>query len=661
MCVTKGLETRRSDSVVGVASTTRPRAEPERIASRSFAAESDDGERGVLGGAVVAVIVALVGAMAVSVAPLLDVVEARSQGNLSSGSVPGLVWASACAFAPVLSAAVALLIRRVSVCGALLAGSGVVALGAAVVDAHLWTDAVDANRLELFRPETAVDLVPGPGAYAVLAGHLAMVLAGALGIVTVQRTSLLDGYGSARSSEQVGRSTGARVGFVLSAGVVAAAVVFAGALFAPALVSSDPMILVPPVVDADVTASAGAGILAVAVLLVAASALASIAPPVAGAAVVGAGLAALGVVGTRFVAALTAGDRIDPGIGSIVGTVAAVVLVLAGAAVVPVDRVRDRRVLRDLAVSADTARSAKKGAVPPSAKGVAKAAMRAEATAAAARRTRWHVATGILGIVTGALAAIGALVPPLTMDAETEALASVTPQILATRLVFVAGVALVVAGVWLLFSEFAAAVRPAVGVVWTAIPFAVTGVSASVVTAAEVPGVGIGIGVLVMWLATGASIGVGLLSGLAGSAEREEIDVSEEPATNKLVAIVGGLGALAVVVGLALPLYTGVDTRGDEFVSATLADYDRGLQWWGPALLAVVAVVAVAVASRSRAARSAAVLAGFVVVMIVYLLGWPLTSARVDDAAPGAGVAAVGLGIVLIGAAAILTMRAKVR
>ncbi|NLE79312.1 MAG: hypothetical protein GX610_06950 [Rhodococcus sp.] len=643
------------------------RAAPERIASRSVSTGFDDDPGRAFGGGAAAVIVALAGAVAVAAAPLLGGVTSTADGEWASGSSPGAVWAAVCVIAPALLALVSLLARRVAVAGAVLAGSGVVALGAAVIDAQLWTDAVDANRLELFRPETAVDLVAGPGAYLVLAGHLTMALAGLLGIFTVHRASLADGYGGARSSEQVGRPTGARIGFAASALVAMAAVVFGGALFAPALISSDPMVLVPTVLDADVTASTGAGILAAAVLLVVASALASIAPPVAGAGIVGAGFAALGVVGTRFVSALTAGDRIEPGIGSVVGTIAAAILVLAGVAVVPVDRVRDRRILRDLGGSSGLAASdadgaatppTKKGAVHPSAKGVAKAAMRAEAAAAAQRRTRWHMATGIVGVTVGVLAACGALLPALDLDEATD---TASLQVYATRLVLVAGVLLVVSSVWLLFSEFAAAVRPVVGVVWTAIPFAAIGVTASVVTAGEVPGVGIGIGALLAWVAAVGAVGVGAFAGFAGSAEREEIDESEGQVVHKPVLFVGGLGALIVVVGLALPLYAGVDVRGDEYVSVTLVDYSRGLEWWGPAMLVIVTLVSVGVAVGSRPMRSAATLVGSMAVLVVYLAGWPLTSARVEQVQPGMGFYTVGLGIVLIGAAAILTVRVKSR
>ncbi|MFD4368465.1 hypothetical protein [Rhodococcus sp. NPDC058521] len=653
-----------------MASTTRPgdresvgagrRAVPERIPSRSVFAELGD-ESGTRGGGIAAVVVALVGGAAVAVGPVLGAVRSDSEGDWASGALAAVGWAAVFSLLPAALALVALLIRRVAVSGALLAGSGVVALGAAVSDAQLWTDAVDANRLELFRPETAVELGPGPGAYAVLAGHLLMVFGGVLGLFAVHRASLVDGYGSARSSEQVGRATGARIGFLLSALVVLAGMVFGTALFAPALESENPMILVPAVVDSDVTASAGAGIAAVAVLLVVASALASIAPAVSAAAIVGSALAALALVGTRLVASLSVDDRIEPGAGSVLGTAAAVVLVIAGLAVVPVDRIRDRRILRTLAVSTDAeaAATSKKGAVAPSAKGVAKAAMRAEAAAAAQRRTRWHVATGTLGVVVGILTGLGSLLPTLDVDA-TDSVDS-TPQIYATRLVLVAGVVLVLASVWLWFSEFAAALRPVVGVVWVAAPFAVTGVTASVVTAADVPGVSIGIGVVVMWVAAAGAVVVGFFTGLAGSAEREEIDVSDDRSANITLLLVGGLGVAAFVVGLGLPLYRGVDVRGDEYVATTLADFGRGLEWWGPAMLAVAAIVALIVASRSRPARAAALLLGSAALAVVYVLALPLTSSRVQEAQPGAGVIAIALGIVLIGAAAILTSRTKYR
>ncbi|MDV7354039.1 hypothetical protein R4282_13590 [Rhodococcus oxybenzonivorans] len=637
-----------------------PRAEPERIPSsgggaRSAAVEEPDPDR-ARRGCTTAAVLAFVGGLGVAAAPVLQ----AARPAVGAAELPGVgaaaVWAAVFALAAPIVAIATLVARRTAFAGGVLAGAGAVSIGAAVLDVQLWTDAIDANRLELFRPQTAAELTAGTGAYTLVAGHILIVLAGLLGMVAVHRCSLLDGYGDARSSEQVGRATGARVGFLLSAVTVAAAVVLVGALFAPALVSSDPVILVPTVVESDLATSIGAAAMAVAVLIAVASALASISPPVSAGVLIGSGLAALGVVGTRLVAGLAAGERIGVGPGSVWGTVGAGALVFAGLCVPAVDRARDGRILRALAGAAPertgTQAAGKAGAVTPSGKGVAKAAARAEAEAARARLARWHLAAGTAGALTAVLAATGALLPVLDTPASLA-----RPDVLATRVVLVAAIVLVVGAIWLFFSEFASAVRPAVGILWVTIPFSVAAVTQSVVLATDVPGISAGAGSVLLWCAAVAAAVTGVLTWFAGSAEREEIDTSEERSTDLAVLVVGGLGALFAFVGLALPLFSGTDAVGEYSAAATFAELPWGLDVWGRALLGATVVLAVIVAARARPARACALLLGAGVAMGVYLLSWPLTRARLEAPEMGAGVIPSAVGIVLVAAAAALTAR----
>ncbi|WP_084385460.1 hypothetical protein [Rhodococcus sp. WMMA185] len=634
------------------------RAEPERVGSSGGAGQTsidDPDPVRALRFCAVAVALALVGGLSVASAPFLRVVRSVEGAESLSGVGPAALWAAVFAVAAPVLAVWALLARRASVAGALLAGAGAVSVGMVVLDTQLWTDAIDANRLELFVPETAAELSAGIGAYVVLVGHTLMALAGALGMAAVQRASLADGYGGARSAEQVGRATGARVGFLPSTVVVLAALVLAGALFAPSFVSDDPVILVPPVVESYLASSAGAGLMAVAVLIVVASALASVSPPVASGALVGAGLAALGVVGTRWVAGLAAGDRIGPGPGAVWGTIGAGVLVLVGIFLPMIDRRRDEKIAEALTAPAQRL-TARQGAVTPSAKGVVNAALRAEAAAARERIARWHVTAGLAGIASAVLAGVGALLPVLEFPAGTA-----LPDFFAVRVVLVASVVLAAGCVWLLLSEFAAAVRPAVGVLWVTIPFSVAAVSQTVVLAADVPGVGVGVGAVLLWCAVAVAAVTGALTWFAGSAERDEIDRSEEPQTSASVLVVGGLGALAAFVGLGLPLFHGADALGEEYAPASFAEVPWGLDVWGRLLLGAAVALAVVVASRARAARAVALLLGSAVAVGVYLLSWPLTQARVAEPEMGAGVVPTAVGIVLIAAAAALTNRTRSR
>lgn len=605
-----------------------------------------------------AVALALAGGLGVAAAPVFQTVRTVQDGDSVPGISAAAVAAAVFALASPATALAAVLARRPAVAGGVLAGAGAVSIGSAVLDTQLWSDALDANRLELFRPDTAAELTAGPGAYAVLLGHVLMAVAGLLGMVAVHRASLADGYGDARSSEQVGRATGARVGFWISALAVAAAVVAGGALFAPAFVSQDPVILVPAVVESAPAAAFGAGLTAAALLIVVAFALASIAPPVASGALVGAGLATLGLSGTRLLAGLAAGERIGPGPGAVWGTVGAALLVVLGICVPAVDRARDARMLRALAapVSAPDEPAARKGAVPASGKGVAKAALRAEAEAARARIARWHVTTGILGVLTGVVAGVGSLLPVLDTPADLTA-----PQVYATRVVLVAAIVLVVASIWLFFSEFATAVRPAVGVLWVTIPYSVALVTQSVVLATDVPGIGVGLGSVLLWCAALAAGATGVSAWFAGSAEREEIDTSQESTIDSVRLAVGGLGALIAFVGLGLPLFHGVDTRGDDYSAASFAEFPWGLDVWGRVLLGSAVVIAVIVAARARPARAVALLVGSAGAVGLYLASWPLVQARVENPESGPGVVPTAVGLLLIAAAAGLTARSANR
>lgn len=182
-----------------------------------------------------------------------------------------------------------------------------------------------------------------------------------------------------------------------------------------------------------------------------------------------------------------------------------------------------------------TPATGKAGAVTPSGKGVAKAAARAEAEAARARLARWHLTAGTAGALTAVLAATGALLPVLDTPASL-----VRPDVLATRVVLVAAIVLAVGTIWLFFSEFASAVRPAVGILWVTIPFSVAAVTQSVVLATDVPGISAGAGSVLLWCAAVAAAVTGVLTWFAGSAEREEIDTSEERSTDLAVLVVGG-------------------------------------------------------------------------------------------------------------------------
>ncbi|MFD4182590.1 hypothetical protein [Rhodococcus sp. NPDC058514] len=623
---------------------TSSRARPERIeAGDGFDSFVPSRRPGPI--AVAAVVLALLGVAAMAVSPALGVVRPDTGPAVAAAAVTALVCA---ALAPAL-AVLALLGRRPAVAGTVLAGAGAVSVGLVVLDLHLLDDPINANRLELFRPLTAASLGAGPGAYAILAGHGLAAAAGLLGLVAAARASHADGYGHSDYPDHDGASVGGRIGSGLSTLAVAAAAVLAAALFAPPLRSTDPVLLVPAVIESAAANSLGVGMIGVAVLIVVAAALAAISPLAAAGAVVGAAVAALGVAGPRLVAGLVAGDGVSVGPGSVVAVAACASLIAVGCAIPMTAAARARRGLAQLLARSEAAAEAAP-AVERTSKSSKSAKSSARALAAAAERTRvgrWHVATAVVGIGAGLLGAVGALLPVLSVPGGAQ-----EPTILATRVVLVAGVVLVTACLWLLLSEFAAVVRPAVGVLWAAQVMAVAAVLQAVVLAEDLPGVGPGPGAALLALSAVAAAATGLLALCAGSAERDGIDTSVDLPVRLPVLIVGSVAALASVAALGLPLYRGVDFGPDSF-----AQWPWGWDLWGRALLAVAVIAAVLVAGRSRPARGAALLVGAATGMSVYLIGWPLTSARVAEPAMGVGALCAVVAVVLLSVSAFVAFR----
>ncbi|EME61807.1 hypothetical protein G352_18417 [Rhodococcus ruber BKS 20-38] len=555
---------------------------------------------------VAALVLAALGATAVAVAPLLPVVGADAGPIGAASGAAALVSAVAALAVPV--GAVSLARRRGPLsavrAAALLSGAGFVALGAALLDVALFTDALDADRLELFRPVTAAGLSAGPGAGVVLAGHLASVVAGVLGAVAVRQLE------AARLPVEE-RPVGARAATPVAAGVAVAALVTAGALLAPPFVSNDPVLLGSGVLDATAAAALGALVAAVAVVLAATWALVTPSSAAATGVLAGAGLGALAVLGPRLAAGLT-GARLAPSPGVAVGVLAAVLLVASAVA------------LPRLVARSDRAAPRLRRAVPP----------------APAKR---HRQAGVAGIVTGIVATVGSLLPVLSVPAGATA-----PELPAARMLFAAGLLVLALSFWLLLSEFAAPLRPAVAVPAAGVVAAAGAVLQSWVLAAGLPGVGAGPGT---WLAGAAIPGAavtGVLVVLAGAAERDGIDTSVERTAGPVTRAVGAAAALTAGVGVLLPLQPG---------AGSVLSYPWGYDVWGRAVLAVAVVAAVLVAGRARPARGTALLLGAAASVALYAASWALVRTSEQEPVNGVLTLPAILGVVLLLAAAWLTIR----
>lgn len=602
------------------------RAEPQRIRPQDgeFGRADDPSPTPRIA---LAVTLALIAAVAAVVAQLIGVVRSADGSPVGTGAMVAAILAGAVPVVVVLGAAAGVVGKRVEFAAALLAGYGAVALGLTLLDVALLSDPIDANRLELFRPLSAAMLDATAGAYVLLVGHAVSVLAGIAGWSAVHRAGLGDGYGHSVYSEHVGRAAAGRVGPLLAALLGAFGVLAAVAAFASLYRSSDPVVIVTAVVESPVFVAVGSGVVGIAALVVAASALASLSPQVASGASVGAGLGVLGFAGVGLLAGLSTGARVDAGLGAYLGTLAGLGLLICGAVLAPVAAARDRRAL-------ERAQQRESGA-------------RGVRGVAGLGSTRWHAAAGSIGVLAGVLFVVGSLLPILETDSGIA-----VPQILATRVVMVAGFVMILGSVPLLFSEFASAARPFVSIFWLGAMAAAASVLQSVVLAEDVDGVGAGIGALAIIAGVVAAAATGLLALFAGSAERDDVDTSADASTDGVVLGTGLFGAVLLAVGLALPLY-----RGSDFTAATVTEFPWGWDTWGQMLLAVGVVVAAVVAARARAARGSVLLGGAAVAGIVHLASWPLTSARATDPEMGPAVLPLVAGIVVLGVAAALSAR----
>lgn len=584
-------------------------------------------------GVTLAVALALLSGLALAASPWIGVVRAVDPAqDVLAAATPVALWTAAFALAVPVLAVVALARGAVAVSGALVAGNGAIAVGLAVGDFQLWTDALDANRFELFRLDSAAPLEATAGAYVVFGGHALAVLAGVIGLLVVQKAGLADGYGSAGSVERDGRATAGRIGAGLTIVVVLAAVGIVAALFAPAFHSENPIILVTPILGADGVVAAGAGALGAALLVVIAASLSSISPPVASGALLGAGAALLGVFGGRLLGGLVSDERLTPAAGTVWGAACALALVVAAAAIPLVDRVRDDRSLREFD---------------------APAAARRSSDAAQSSSTRWHIYAGLSALAAAALAVGGIFLPVLEIS---DGLPQV--QIVAVRSVGVAAAVVGICAVWLLLSEFAATVRPVVAVVWAAIPLTVAALTQPVLLAAEVPGVAVGTGMLVLWLAAFVAAGSALVAWCAGSAEREDIETPAAETPDRLRTAVGVLAALAFTAGFALPLRSGTDSN---YTSTSFAGLPWDIDAWGQLLAATVCGVAIVVSLQARPPRAVALWVGVALLAGVHLVSFALTRGVIDHSKAGPGIPATVVGLVLSLVAIALTVRSKSR
>jgi hypothetical protein len=253
---------------------------------------------------------------------------------------------------------------------------------------------------------------------------------------------------------------------------------------------------------------------------------------------------------------------------------------------------------------------------------------------------KMHVTAGVLGLM-AALAALGGVLTEQLVVPEGLPL----PVGYADRLLWPA--AIVVALLSAALIAWGGTTRPAFTVALATLPLAAGGALDAVFAATQIGSVKPGNGVWFTVLSVLLAIAAAITAGLAGSLEREETEHKAAPQPLPTVAATL-IGALLALGAFALPVL-----RGPDFVAVRLFDFRVGS--WG-LLIAVLAIVAAAaLALRSRPSRAAALLLGAALVAAVRALEYPLTSARVADAAPGPGLWLAGASAVALLAGAAMS------
>lgn len=241
--------------------------------------------------------------------------------------------------------------------------------------------------------------------------------------------------------------------------------------------------------------------------------------------------------------------------------------------------------------------------------------------------TIWRALTGLLALLTGVAAAIGAYAPQLGNSTDSPA-----------RLqLLVAAVLVVLPTPFLLFRRTAPIARGILAVLWAGVVLAGTAVLSTAITASEATGLGglggaisyhLGAGAVFTAIALGLAGLTGLAAVITGVVERD--DTGTEGARSAAL-IPAGITAVLAIAAFGTPVFTAQDYATPGLWS----DFDTPS--WGllAALLVVLGTLGLSV--RSRPGAAAAGLAGAAVLLALRVAEIPLVSILFYAAKPGAG------------------------
>lgn len=483
-----------------------------------------------------------------------------------------------------------------------LVGAAFFAPGRALVDAQFFVDALVGSRPELAVPTSLAPVSGGAGAWMLIAGHVATIVAGAL---VVARAGAEPGTAvAAEFDEPSDAEAGQRkrlLGWGLAFGGLAAL-----GLVMPAFTSDNAFLLSPDLMNGPQLVMAGGLLILVAAVFGSVFAGTTRTPKMGRGVLFGTGLGVLAVVLPAQVAGMTV-EWLHTDWRTYLATFGALGLIGTAAwpsGYAPMRRSQEKSTDRDNVY-------------------------------------RLHLAAGVLAILAG-LAAIGGRAGELfVVEIPTDRpilqgdvpilLSGVSPETYANRVLLPAAILLILLGVGLLIRSIAAAVRPVLSVGWVAVPLAGMLALDAVVTATTTSGaIRAGSGTWWTIVAIVVALASAITAAVAGGMERDDVDLTERTTNSILMAPVAA-AVLFAVGAFGLP-----SMRATDFVGPGIWSNFR-LASWGLVLAMIAVIVAALLAPRSRPSKAAALLLGAAGVVGVHALEMPLTAARAADTSIGAG------------------------
>lgn len=489
------------------------------------------------------------------------------------------------AAAPTLAALALVVAGRALTAAGVLTGTALLAPGRAIIDLQFAHDGLTVSRPELLVPTSLAALAPAAGLWLLVAGHLAT---GAAGLLAAGRAGApsdsayaLELDAGPASEKTRGRAMGWALAFATIAAV---------GLVMPPFRSTNAFLPGHDLIDSPLLARGGLLLVCAAIVGGCVFAAGSARPAVARGVVLGVLLATAGVALPQLVAGLTV-DRLRPGIGPYLALAPLVLLAIAIFA------------LRGTAQPNDDE----------------------DDTEIQLEEGRVHLVTGVLGVLAGVAAIVGAIGPQLAVDGLDE------PESYANRQLIPVGILVAVLGATLLTNRWAAAVRPAFVVSLGSVVLVVAATLDSAFTGSGISEtIHIGAGV---WFAAAAILiaaAAAVSAAIAGSAERDDVDLTERN-RHLSVAAPAGAAILFSIGAFGFPMITAPD-----FVAPGIWTEFR-LASWGLLIAMAVVIVAGVLATVARPHRAAALLLGAAAVVGVHALEYPMTSDRTADAGVGAG------------------------